>query len=330
MVVSLGIGNAAKQGILIKGGKYLEKLSSVETIVFDKTGTLTTGKPEVTEIISENGYSEYDVLQLASSLESKSEHPIAQAIVSKATEKNIFPVQISEFNSIAGQGVVGKYGQKTLFVGNPRAKENISINNNHFNNLKNSTISEKLNLKISELESEGKTVVAIFVDDKIIGIIAIEDVLRENAQTMIKQLHQMGKHTVLLTGDNERTANAIANKIGIKKVFSQVLPQEKADIIKDLQNEKKVVAMVGDGINDAPALTQADIGIAMSSGSDIAMDAVHVILMKNDLSDIIFTVALAKYSMKKIKQNLTISFTYNSIAISILLVYYIVLQIRLY
>jgi len=327
MVISLGIGKAAKQGILIKGGKYLEKLALADTIVFDKTGTLTIGKPEVTDIIPNDGYDEYYLLQLASSSEIKSEHPIAQAIVKKAREKNIAYIEINDFNAIAGQGVVAKYQKRKIFVGNPKrtiipTTADISIyDNNYCDYLQtiNGRIPKELDSKISQLESEGKTVVTVFIDDKIIGLVAVADKVRESAVDIIKQLRLMGKEIILLTGDNERTANAIAKKLNIKNVFSQVLPQEKADKIKDLQNEKKkkVVAMVGDGINDAPALTQADIGIAMSSGTDVAIDSGNVILMKNDLSDIVFAFALAKYSMKKIKQNLTISFAYNSIAISI-------------
>ena len=329
MVISLGIGKAAKQGILIKGGKYLEKLALADTIVFDKTGTLTIGKPEVTDIIPNDGYDEYYLLQLASSSEIKSEHPIAQAIVKKAREKNIAYIEINDFNAIAGQGVVAKYQKRKIFVGNPKrtiipTTADISIyDNNYCDYLQtiNGRIPKEFDSKISQLESEGKTVVTVFIDDKIIGLVAVADKVRENAVDIIKQLRLMGKEIILLTGDNERTANAIAKKLNIKNVFSQVLPQEKADKIKDLQNKKKkkkkVVAMVGDGINDAPALTQADIGIAMSSGTDVAIDAGNVILMKNDLSDIVFAFALAKYSMKKIKQNLTISFAYNSIAISI-------------
>jgi len=330
MVISLGIGKAAKQGILIKGGKYLEKLALADTIVFDKTGTLTIGKPEVTDIIPNDGYDEYYLLQLASSSEIKSEHPIAQAIVKKAREKNIAYIEINDFNAIAGQGVVAKYQKRKIFVGNPKrtiipTTADISIyDNNYCDYLQtiNGRIPKELNSKISQLESEGKTVVTVFIDDKIIGLVAVADKVRESAVDIIKQLRLMGKEIIMLTGDNQRTANAIAKKLNIKNVFSQVLPQEKTDKIKDLQNKKKkkkkkVVAMVGDGINDAPALTQAYIGIAMSSGTDVAIDAGNVILMKNDLSDIVFAFALAKYSMKKIKQNLTISFAYNSIAISI-------------
>ncbi len=309
MVISLGVGNAAKHGVLIKGGKYLEKLASVDTIVFDKTGTLTKGKPEVTDIIPFNGYDEIYVLQMASSSENKSEHPIAQAIVKKAHEKGIQFLEVSGFNAITGQGIVAKHKEQRITVTSPQ-----SANNNYLNKITN-----EIQSKIYELETQGKTVVTVLIEDKLIGIIAVADTLRENSVETVKQLQSMGKETILLSGDNKRTANAIAKKVGIKSVLAEVLPEQKAEKIKSLQNEKKkkVVAMIGDGINDALALTQADVGIAMRSGTDVAMDAGHVILMKNDLSDIVYAFKLAEYSLNKIKQNLTMSFAYNTITISI-------------
>lgn len=310
MVVSLGIGKAAKQGILIKGGKYLEKLASVDTVVFDKTGTLTKGKPEVTDVIPNAGYDEYYVLQLASSAEIKSEHPIAQAISKKASEKKIPLLEVQEFSAITGYGIVAKYQEQRLSILSPRT------NNNKYNFIQ-STLIKKFQSKIFELESEGKTVVTVFSEDKLIGIIAVADIIRENAIQIVKQIQSMGKEIILLSGDNKRTVNAIARKLNIKNVLAEVLPHEKTEKIKHLQKNNKSVAMVGDGINDAPALTQADIGIAMRSGTDIAIDAGHIILMKNDLSDIVYAFKLADYSLKKIKQNLTISFAYNSITIPI-------------
>jgi P-type Cu+ transporter len=259
MVISLGIGKAAKQGMLINGVKYLEKLTTVDTIVFDKTGTLTVGKPEVTDIIPNDGYEENYILQLASSLEIKSEHPIAQAIVKKAHEKNISPLEVSEFNSITGQGIVAKCQQKRIFVGNPRTRTRTTVNidmknKRYFQPTTDTTdtptiISNQLESKILELESDGKTVVTIIIEDKIIGLVAVADMVRENASDIVKQLHLMGKEIILLSGDNERAANTIAKKLGIKNVFSQILPQGKVDNIKGLKNENmRVVAMVGDKI----------------------------------------------------------------------------------
>ena len=310
MVVSLGVGNAAKHGVLIKGGKYLEKLASVDTVVFDKTGTLTEGKPEVTDIIPVDGYGETYVLQMASSSENRSGHPIAQAIVKKAHEKGVELLEVSGFNAITGHGVVAKHKEQRISVTSPQ-----SANTNHPNKIPKET-----QQRISELETGGKTVVTVLIEDRLIGIIAVADTLRENSMEIVRRIHYMGKETILLSGDNKRTAKAIAKKVGIKSVLAEVLPEQKAETIKSLQNEKKrkkVVAMIGDGINDAPALTQADVGIAMGSGADVAMDAGHVILMRNDLSSIVYAFKLSEHSMKKIRQNLAMSFAYNSITISV-------------
>ncbi|MGA8914043.1 MAG: copper-translocating P-type ATPase [Nitrososphaeraceae archaeon] len=307
MVISLGIDKAARHGVLIKGGQYLEKLSAIDTIVFDKTGTLTNGKPEVTDVISNKGYTDFELLQLAASAEIKSEHPIAQAITRKATEKSIPTLKVSEFNSLTGHGVVASYFEKRIFVGNLRKNCNGTV------------ISQNSLLRIANLESEGKTVVAVFIEDKLAGLIAVADTLRDNAEHVIAEIqHKMKKNDIILmTGDNQRTANAIAKKLGIQKVLSQVLPESKALEIKKLQDQGKKVVMVGDGINDAPALTQADIGIAIGSGTDVALSSGHIILMKSNLHQILYALGIGQYCMKKIKQNLSMSFTYNVVTISI-------------
>jgi Cu+-exporting ATPase len=312
MVISLGIDKAARQGVLIKGGQYLEKLSSVDTIVFDKTGTLTNGKPEVTDVIPNNGYTNFELLQLAASAEIKSEHPVAQSIVRRATEKSIPILKVSEFNSLTGHGVIASYFEKKIFVGNPRRNKKNEI----------LVIPQNLLRRITDLELEGKTVVSVSMDDKMVGLIAVADTLRENAEQVIAEIqHSMMKKNdeiiILMSGDNERTANAIAKKLGIKKVLSEVLPETKASEIKKLQNQGRKVVMVGDGINDAPALTQADVGIAIGSGTDVAVSSGHIVLMKSDLRQILYALKIGQYSMRKIKQNLTMSFTYNIITISI-------------
>jgi Cu+-exporting ATPase len=311
MVISLGIDKAAKEGVLIKGGQYLEKLSSVDTIVFDKTGTLTTGKPEVTDVIPNDDYNLFELLQLASSAEIKSEHPIAQAIVKKAYGQSIPVLKVSDFNSISGHGVVASYLQKRIFVGSPR-----ELNNNNCNSV-TKMYPERLQSKIIDLEAEGKTVVTVYFENKLVGLIAVADTLRENAKYLVDEIKNMNKDIILMTGDNQTTANAIAKKLGIMNVLAQVLPETKAEEIKKLQNQGKVVAMVGDGINDAPALTQSDIGIAMGSGTDVAVSSGHIILMKSDLRYVISALKIGEYSLKKIKQNLAMSFTYNVITISI-------------
>ncbi|MDP8941421.1 MAG: copper-translocating P-type ATPase, partial [Thermoproteota archaeon] len=314
MVVSLGIDKAAREGVLIKGGEYLEKLANIDTVIFDKTGTLTKGKPEVTDVISNNnnnGYNQYEILQIASSLENRSEHPIAQAIINKAFEQSIPTLEVSQFNSISGHGIMAFYQEKRIFIGSPTTSIATTLNNG------SSIIPQRLQSEISKLEAEGKTVVAVYIEDKLVGLIAVADTLREDAKHTIDEIKQMNKEVILISGDNERTANAIANKLGINNVLAQVMPETKAQEVKKLQDQGKKVAMIGDGINDAPALTQADVGIAMSSGTDVAMSAGHVILMKSDLYHVLSAFKIGQYSFKKIKQNLAMSFAYNAITISI-------------
>ena len=303
MVVSLGIDKAAREGVLIKGGQYLENLASVDTIVFDKTGTLTKGKPEVIDIIPSSDYSEANVLQLAASAEARSEHPIAQAIVSKAAEQKIPLFEVSEFSAITGHGVVALHQRRKIFVGSPRVDNNATP--------------RSVAAKITELESEGKTAVTVFVENKLVGVIAVADTLWNNAEHIVNEIRHMANEVILMSGDNERTANAIAKKVGISKVLSQVSPEVKVLEIKKLQKEGRRVVMVGDGINDAPALTQADVGIAMGSGTDVAIASGHIILMKSDLEHVILALKIGRYAFKKIKQNLAISFAYNVITMSI-------------
>jgi Cu+-exporting ATPase len=332
MVVSLGIDRAAREGVLIKGGEYLEKLASIDTVIFDKTGTLTKGKPEVTDIICNNnnnndvnndnknnssdgggGYSQYEILQIASSVESRSEHPIAQAITSKASEHSIPTLEVSQFNSISGHGIVALYQEKRIFVGNPYTISSSSNNNRII-------IPQRLESEISELEAKGKTVIAVFIENKLAGLIAVADTLRDDAKHTIDEIKHMNKEIILMSGDNKRTANSIVTKLGIKTVLAQATPEIKAQEVKKLQDQdkkKRKVAMIGDGINDAPALTQADVGIAMGSGTDVVMSSGHVILVKNDLHHVLSALKIGEYSFKKIKQNLTMSFVYNAITISI-------------
>lgn len=309
MVISLAIDKATRHGVLIKGGRYVEELSRVDTVVFDKTGTLTNGKPEVTDIIPSKDYSASEVLQLASSVEIKSEHPIAQSIVKKATEQTITPLEISEFRSVSGSGVLASFQKKKVFVGNVIGRGNDSS--------QQGSVPEGIKNKITYLESEGKTVVGVFIEDNLTGLIAIADTLRDNARYVIDEIRKMHKDVILMSGDNNRTATAIARELGIDVVLAEVSPENKATEIVKLQNRGKKVMMIGDGINDAPALTQADIGIAMGSGTDVAISSGHIILMKSDLNHVLYTFKLGQYAFKKIKQNLAMSFTYNVVTISI-------------
>jgi len=308
MVISLAIYKATSHGVLIKGGKYVEELSSVDTVVFDKTGTLTNGKPQVTDIIPINNYAESELLQLASSVEIKSEHPIAQAIVKKAAKQSIRPSEISEFHSKPGLGVAALFQEKKVFLGNAAGMRNGSY--------QQGLVPEAVRNQITDLESEGKTV-GVFVEDNLAGLIAVADTVRDNAKRVINDIKKMNKDVILMSGDNIRTANAIARKLGIHIVMSQVSPENKANEIAKLQNKGKKVMMVGDGVNDAPALTQADIGIAMGSGTDVAISSGHLILMKSDLNHILYILKLGQYALKKIKQNLAMSFAYNVVTISI-------------
>jgi Cu+-exporting ATPase len=305
MVVSLGIDKASRHGVLIKGGEHLERLAHIDTVVFDKTGTLTKGKPELTDVISfAHNYTEDALLQLASSAESRSEHPVAQAIVAGARQRGISTLEVTDFSSVTGQGIVAVLSRTgKLFVGSPRIVEG--------------QLSEDMKNKIEQLELEGKTVVAVVVNSQPAGAIAVADTLRDNASEIVNMIKQRGTDIVLMSGDNERTAKAVAKKVGIDRVLAPISPEAKAQGIRRLQAEGRKVAMIGDGINDAPALTQANVGIAMGSGTDIAMSSGHVILMKGDLEHFLYALDLGKYAMGKIKQNLAISFAYNAITMSI-------------
>src|SRR3989338_6124101 len=290
--IMVGTGLGAKNGILFKNAESLQLAKSIQTIIFDKTGTLTKGKPEVTDIISIKNGKGKDVLKFAAIAEKRSEHPLAEAIVNKAKDLRIKIDEPKKFNSITGKGVEAFYKNNKILLGNRKL---IGKNKINIENLEN---------KIRILEEEGKTVMIVALNKKIIGMIAVADTLKEYSKEAVRQLHKMGKEIAMITGDNERTANAIARQLGIDRVLAEVLPQEKANEIKKLQAEKKKVAMVGDGINDAPALAQADLGIAIGSGTDIAIETGDIVLIKNDLRDVVTAIDLSRYTLKKIKQNL--------------------------
>jgi len=307
--VMMGTGLAAQNGILIKSSKALEMAQKVNMVVFDKTGTLTKGEPDVTDIVElSNG--KFNVLQIAASIEKNSEHPLAQSIVNKAEEENLELFGIQDFKAIPGKGVIGNFGNRNqklkVLLGNKRLMKDNEI-----------VIEGKSNEEIIRLENEGKTVMLLVLSQELVGIIAVADILKENSKEAVEILHRMGKKVAIITGDNERVAMAIAKKIGVDRVLAEVLPREKAAEIKKLQKQGNIVAMVGDGINDAPALAQADLGIALGSGTDIAMETGEIVLIKDDLRDVITAIDLSKYTLKKIKQNLFWAFIYNSIGIPI-------------
>ncbi len=298
----VGVGKGAQAGILIRGGEYLQKAEKLQIVVFDKTGTLTKGEPSVTDIIAEN---EQEVLRLAAIAEKGSEHPLGEAIVRAAKERKIELKDAQSFEAVPGHGIKVVTEGNEVLVGNRRLMQANDIDIGH------------LEQNIQSLELQGKTAMLVAGNKKAIGIIAVADTLKEHSAEAVAELKKLGVETIMLTGDNERTANAIAKLVGIERVIANVLPGEKADVIKKLQSEGKVVAMVGDGINDAPALAQSDIGIAVGSGSDVAKETGGIILVKDDLRDVVSGIKLSKATMRKIKQNLFWALAYNTIAIPI-------------
>jgi len=298
----MGSGKAAEHGILFKGGEYLEIASKIQTIVFDKTGTLTEGKPSVTDIytIPESGIAKKEILRLAAIAEAGSEHPLGQAIVRKGRQDNAIPIpEISQ--AISGKGLKAVYQGLVILVGTRK----LMIENGIL-------IGESVESKLTELENLGKTAVLLAADSKLYGILALADTTKESAKIAIDDLKSKGKEVIMLTGDNERTAKSIASQLGIDRVVAQVLPQQKEKVISGLKSEGKTVAMVGDGINDAPALAVADLGIAIGSGTDVAKETGGIILIKGDVRDVSIALELGKKTVTKIKQNLFWAFAYNT------------------
>jgi Cu+-exporting ATPase len=300
----VGSGKGAENGILIKNGAAIQIMKESKVIVFDKTGTITKGKPEVTDIITAKGFKEKDLLQLAASVENASEHPLAQAIVDKAKSQKLPLKKINGFTSVTGKGVKAKAGTYNILIGNKLIIEK-KINYSH------------LKSDMERLENEAKTAIMVAINNKPAGIIAIADDVKEDSKKAIAALHRMGFKTAMITGDNKRTANAIAKKVGIDYVLAEVLPEGKVSEIKNLQKKHGVIAMVGDGINDAPALTQADVGIAIGTGTDIAIESSDITLVRGNLSAVVSAVKLSRATFRKIRQNLFWAFFYNLIAIPI-------------
>ena len=301
--IMVGTGKGAENGILIKSAEALQKAQDIDTIVFDKTGTLTKGKPEVTDIIS-FGLSEEKVLLYAGIAEKRSEHPLGEAIVKKAQEKKINLPDAKNFKAIIGKGLQAQYQKKEILLGNRNLLSEKKI-----------ALSSSVEKTMQKLENEGKTAMLLAVDKKIAGIIAVADMLKENSANAVKILHELNKKVIMITGDNQRTAQAIAKQAGVEKILAEVLPKDKANEIKKLQKAGRKVAMVGDGINDAPALAQADVGIAIGSGTDVAIESADIVLIKEDVQDVAKAIELSLYTMKKIKQNLFWAFFYNSVGI---------------
>ena len=302
----VGVGKGAEAGILIRGGQYLERSQKIRTVIFDKTGTLTQGQPSVTNIFSVGNPEENEVLHLAAIAEKRSEHPLGEAIVKTAREKNLAPEDPEAFEAVPGKGVRAIYGGMEIIVGNRKL-----MHDHHINNF------GPVEGVIEKFEEEGKTAMIVAVSDKITGAIAVADTLKPRSVEAIKELKSMGLEVVMMTGDNERVAQAIAKQLGIDRTLASLLPWEKTEQVRKLQDAGNVVAMVGDGINDAPALAQADIGIAIGSGSDIAKETGGIILMKDDIMGVTRSIKLSKATMRKIKQNLFWALAYNTAGIPI-------------
>ncbi len=303
--IMVGTGKGAENGILIKSGEALETAHKIKTIVFDKTGTITEGKPEVTDIIASPGIAEEELLRLAASGEKGSEHPLGEAIVRAAEQKGLELFKVENFKAIPGHGIEVEIKQSKVLIGNKKLMEERSVS------------LEELQMTSDRLAEEGKTPMYVAVDGGIAGIIAVADVLKKSSVRAIRKLQSMGIEVAMITGDNRKTAEAIARQVDIDYVLAEVLPQDKSNEVKKLQAEGKKVCMVGDGINDAPALAQADIGIAIGSGTDVAMESADIVLMRSDLMDVPTAIQLSKSTIRNIKQNLFWAFGYNVAGIPI-------------
>lgn len=297
----VGTGKAAENGILYRDGEAIQTMKDIDTIILDKTGTITKGKPEVTDLESED---KNKLLELAASVEKGSEHPLGQAIIEKAQQKQIELVQPIEFESFTGKGAKAKIREQTIYVGNEKLLDQYSIEIKHQE-------------KAEELKKQGKTTIYVADKEKTIGVIAVADAIKEGSKEAVRQIQERGMETWMITGDNQKTANVIAKEVGIENVMSEVLPQDKIEKVEQLQNQGKTVAMVGDGINDAPALKQANVGIAIGTGTDIAIESSDVNIVKGKLSSIITAFNLSDKIFAKIKQNLFWAFIYNVVAIPI-------------
>ncbi len=304
--VMVGTAKGAQHGILIKGGEHLETVQKIDTILFDKTGTLTNGRPAVTDVITLGDLPREDGLRYAAIVEKRSEHPLAEAIQREASRLNLSIPEPEDFFAIPGKGVRCRYNGRDIALGNRTLTSDSG-----------QAISAEIEAQLSSLENQGKTAMILLIDNKISGLMAVADTLKEHSAEAIKQLKRMNIQVVMVTGDNERTAHAIGQKVGINRVISQVLPDQKERIVAEIQREGRHVAMVGDGINDAPALAAADVGIAIGSGTDVAVETGGIVLIQDDPRDVAAAIRLGRRTLRKIKQNLFWAFAYNTLLIPI-------------
>jgi P-type Cu+ transporter len=303
--IMVGTGRGAENGMLIKGGDSLETAHKIQTVVLDKTGTITEGKPALTDIFAVEGISENELLKLVASAERASEHPLGEAIVRGAKEKNIMLANATNFHAVAGQGIEARFDGHQLLIGNAKLMRDQNIKLDGWET------------RAAELTAQGKTLMYAAIDERLAGMLALADTIKPDSKAAVEALQKLGIEVVMITGDNRRAAEEVANHVGITRVLAEVLPQAKAAEVKRLQQENKIVAMVGDGINDAPALAQADVGIAIGSGTDVAIEASDITLIKGDLRGVVSAIALSKATIRTIKQNLFWAFIYNLIGIPI-------------
>ena len=304
----VGTGKGAENGVLIKDASSLETVHRIKAIVMDKTGTLTKGEPSVTDIVpivGSNGMAENDLLSLVASAETRSEHPLGQSVVMETKKRNLKIKEPKEFQAIAGHGLIALVDGRRVMAGTSKLMKDNSID------------TDEMEASARRLYEEGKTLVFVAIDGNASGLIALADTLKENSKQIVKELQDLGLEVVMMTGDNVRTAQAIASQLGVKRVLAEVLPGDKANEVKKLQSEGKVVAMVGDGINDAPALTQADVGIAIGTGTDVAIEASDITLVGGDLRGVLTSIKLSMSTMRNIKQNLFWAFAYNTALIPV-------------
>jgi Cu+-exporting ATPase len=305
MSIMVAMGKGAEGGVLFKNAEAIEVMRQVDTLVIDKTGTLTEGKPKVVTVTPAKDWDEPGILRLASGLERGSEHPLAAAIVSGAQERGVEPADAESFESVTGKGVKGKVGGRSVALGNGKLLEDLGIDPGD------------LAGKADALRRDGQTVMFVTVDGIVAGLVGVADPVKETTPEAIRRLHQEGVRIVMLTGDSRTTADAVAGKLGIDEVVAEILPDQKADAVKRLQAQGRTVAMAGDGINDAPALAQAQVGIAMGTGTDVAMESAGVTLVKGDLRGIVRARALSRATMRNIKENLFFAFAYNALGVPI-------------
>src|SRR5699024_4325476 len=303
--IMVGTGKGAQLGVLFKDGEALETAQEIQTIVLDKTGTITKGQPEVRDIQTSANFTTEEMLYLAASVEKRSEHPLAQAILQAANEAQLPLGQPFEVHNVTGQGIQAKVDEKQVLLGNEKLMQSFDIE------------IEAVQAQVAQLSSQGNTVMYVASQGELIGLIAVSDPVKTSSPQAIQALQKMGLEVVMLTGDNEQTAQAIAKQAGITQVISQVLPDQKSQVIQELQAQGKKVAMVGDGINDAPALAQANVGIAIGTGTDIAIESADIVLMRGDLNGVVSALRLSKATMRNIKENLFWAFAYNVLGIPV-------------